>query len=135
MNKKYKLLKDMPFAPAGTKVGRDEDSVFHEVRSNPRRYRFYEKELDALPEWFEPVIERWKPKEGDTYWVIWTNGDFIDFEWDDYEEDQRKYNFGNCFQTREQAEEAVRRVRKTLLDYHQELAEGQDDDSTHKEDN
>jgi hypothetical protein len=34
---------------------------------------------------------------------------------------EKEYNFGNCFQTKEQAEEAAHRMRETLLNYHKEL--------------
>ena len=68
----------------------------------------------------KPEPKRWKPKYMKPFWTVdldrikesyWIN-DWIDVA---------RFVDGNCFQTEEQAIEAARRMRETLLNYHKEL--------------
>lgn len=80
--------------------------------------------------------KRWKPKR----WRANLNGGkyyhiaHADFQYDTRvvwcEEDinygnadKRRYDFGNYFRTKEQAQEAMRRVKETLDNYHKEIGE------------
>lgn len=69
--------------------------------------------------------DRWKPKCMELYWtmdmdrikqVYWKQ-----VYWLDDCTDEKRFADGNCFQTEEQAIEAARRMRETLLNYHKEL--------------
>ncbi len=64
--------------------------------------------------------KRWKPSPNQYYWEIDYTGGVL-WRYSFLEIDDKQYNFGNCFQTSEQAIEAARRVRKLLLNYHKEL--------------
>lgn len=70
------------------------------------------------------VKELWKPKVGESYWIIElypiigafqvTSDGFIN-------KDEKLYNFGNCFRTEEEAEKALEKVKETLLNFQKEI--------------
>lgn len=71
------------------------------------------------------IEENWKAKEGEEYWYISSNldrvisvqsGKFGTIEAIDYK-------VGNYFKTKEQAEEALKRIGETLKQYHKEIGE------------
>lgn len=61
---------------------------------------------------------RWKPKYGDGYWYICSDGDICDTNWDDESFDPECYSIGNVFKTEEEADAAYKRlkIRAELLD-------------------
>lgn len=78
----------------------------------------------------KPEPERWKPEIGGRYHYVTTrvkswsgihkqSYDEGSYTIDMYLSDM--YENGNCFKTEAQAEEAARRVREILLNYHKEL--------------
>ena len=69
----------------------------------------------------KPEPKRWKPKDGNGYYVIRSSGIVVYTISHDTLSNECTYNFGNCFQTKEQAIEAARRVRETLRNFHKEL--------------
>ena len=73
----------------------------------------------------KPEPERWKPETNQWYYYATKDGDWGKYQYADGSFDCNMYDFGNCFQTREQAQEAARRVRETLLNYHKELQNDQ----------
>jgi len=64
--------------------------------------------------------ERWKPKEGESYWWLavekvvqeWTGN------WRNHRDDQLRWELGNCFKTKAEAEQASERIKETLLAFH-----------------
>lgn len=57
---------------------------------------------------------KWKPKNGECYYVIYGNGE-IDHLYYQKSEFQDKYiDLGNCFQTKEQAKSAAEKVKELL---------------------
>jgi len=73
----------------------------------------------------KPEPQRWKPQYGDEYYAIKSSGLIAHSIFHNGLSEDCTYNFGNCFETREQAIEAARRVRETLLNYHKELQNDQ----------
>lgn len=65
-------------------------------------------------------MTRWKPLVGEKYY-------FVDifyisfFYWEDDKYDNEYYNCGNCFQTQEDAERALEKLRETLIEFHKEI--------------
>jgi hypothetical protein len=70
----------------------------------------------------KPEPQRWKPETNQWYYYATKDGDWGKYQYADGSFDCNMYDFGNCFQTREQAQEAARRFRETLLNYHKELS-------------
>ena len=64
--------------------------------------------------------ERWKPKEGESYWWLavekvvqeWTGN------WRNHKDDRLRWELGNCFKTKAEAEQASERIKETLLAFH-----------------
>ncbi len=69
----------------------------------------------------KPEPKRWKPDYRQPYYSIGGDATVYGDIYEDQRFDIAKYNFGNCFETSAQADEAARRVRETLLNYHKEL--------------
>ena len=94
--------------------------------------RFKGKEYVALCDYdrvyvgqpWQPIIQpppyvkpRWKPKDREKYWCIMTH--IIGaYSWDNDTTDKKLYNLGNCFQTREEAQEVFEKIKQLLKDHH-----------------
>ena len=63
---------------------------------------------------------RWKPSFGDRYWTVSIEGYAHPTQWYDDGFDNNVHAFGNCFKTREQAEVALEKIKKVLLEVHDE---------------
>ena len=57
---------------------------------------------------------RWKPKKGEAYYSVTTEGTIGFFNWDNYFMDNACYNFYNVFKTKEAAETARDNIKMTL---------------------
>ena len=82
----------------------------------------YENEIKELKERLEKLEtskvevdkpKRWKPKDKGTYWLIDTYGNVGDTTWNDDDYDKWKYITGNCFETKEEAEEYKKQIEYT----------------------
>lgn len=62
----------------------------------------------------EQPTERWKPKRGDCYFILDECGDVNIVNFIDSIIDDSRIKFGNCFQTRKEAEVVRERVRAAL---------------------
>lgn len=101
--KKYKLLKDLPYAEAGTEWGKDTWESLENL--DPER----------LPDWFEEVDDRWEPELGDRYYYIDEVGSICGGKsYEGWFSDRARLTFGNCFPTREKAGEARDRIKELL---------------------
>ena len=58
--------------------------------------------------------EKWKPSVGDRYWIITTDGVVGNLIWNDDPADNRLFNLGNYFRTREEALAMVEKIKKLL---------------------
>ena len=57
---------------------------------------------------------RWKPKKGEVYYNVTTEGTIRSFDWDNDVVDNTCYNFYNVFKTKEAAETARDNIKMTL---------------------
>jgi hypothetical protein len=65
--------------------------------------------------------ERWKPKEGESYWWLavekvvqeWTGN------WRNHKDDRLRWELGNCFKTKAEAEQARDKMKETLMQSHE----------------
>ena len=66
----------------------------------------------------ECEYKRWKPELNEEYWVVNNFGTAYNEIWTGCNTDQKRYNFYNCFKTREQAEQEAEKilVRRMLED-------------------
>ena len=73
-----------------------------------------EKNPNILTDWFEEIDEsnRWKPEMGHDYYYISGDGHVYDNSWDDSQfVDRGRFEIGNCFQTKEEAERVVKYLK------------------------
>lgn len=71
--------------------------------------------------------ERWKPEYMQQYWSVNAIGEVCENTWGSFDIDQCKYDFYNCFQTKEQAEAEAEKilVRRKLEDIAGRLNKGE----------
>ena len=118
---KYKLLKDTPTIKAGT--------IFEEVASDFNQWKelvriapigakaslqFTIQDIDNFDEWFEEIQEptdsiHWKPKFGDIYWRIDSDGEIVERRWQDDEINKYDYLSANAYNCLEEIEQASER--------------------------
>jgi len=70
--------------------------------------------IQELEENFIIPKEKWKPEEDEEYYYINGHGEIGTFKWQDYQTDNRYYNFGNCFQSEAEAIQARDKIKKLL---------------------
>ena len=63
---------------------------------------------------------QWRPSQGDTYFKIDSDGEVHKITWNEDDLDKKFWAFGNCFQTRAQAELARGKVKEVLVNLHRE---------------
>lgn len=113
--KKYKLVKDLPTFELGDEfILKEGIGLQHVLEGCDGAIIYTEATIEKFPniltDWFEEVKEstRWKPKKNHIYYCIigdsyvaedvWYGGQCVD---DD------RFEIGNCFQTKEEAERVV----------------------------
>lgn len=66
------------------------------------------------------MTERWKPESGEEYWMVdIKRGSAHSLIWLDDSTDCAFHEFGNCFQTKEEAKAAAEKVKALLLSLHE----------------
>ena len=111
--KRYKLLKDIPAFEAGTECYIEDAG--HIVPCRGISYTIVhkdqlEKSPSILTDWFEEIKEptRWKPENGERYYYLGNSGFIYDDTWANGSPvDNGRFEIGNIFQTREEAERVV----------------------------
>lgn len=111
--KRYKLLKDTPAFKAGTECYIEDAG--HIVPCRGISYTIVhkdqlEKSPSILTDWFEEIKEptRWKPENGERYYYLGNSGFIYDDTWANGSPvDNGRFEIGNIFQTREEAERVV----------------------------
>ena len=62
--------------------------------------------------------ERWKPEEGDLYYTVHGDGEIVEIRNADDYVDSKYLTFGNCFETRQEAEQARDAIKDLLSNFH-----------------
>jgi hypothetical protein len=78
-----------------------------------RLAKMYLESLQGKP------AERWKPEVGDFYWIVSVIGEASKYRFHNDGADNGMVAFGNCFQTKQQAESARDKVKELLLNIQQ----------------
>jgi hypothetical protein len=65
------------------------------------------EQIDALPDDKPALTGRWKPKDGEKYWLIDLTGGVSWSQWDDCTNDRHRYALGNTYRTEEEAQAAL----------------------------
>lgn len=78
---------------------------------------YEENIMSILKEFYKEItLERWKPEYEGQYYFIDDRGTIITSMWNKYGErkDNLRYEFGNCFRTKEEAEAAKYKIKEML---------------------
>jgi hypothetical protein len=59
-------------------------------------------------------LKKWRPKDGERYWVIYSDGDIAYDDYPNGDFGKLVIKFGNAFKTRKEALEARKRVKAAL---------------------
>ena len=118
--KRYELKKDLPTFKAGEIFYiSDMGNLLRESDNVPAySWSTIDKFPNILTDWFEEIKEsnRWKPERSQKYYYVggdsfvyddsWANGSAID---------NGRFEIGNCFQTKEEAERAVEYLKALAI--------------------
>ena len=117
--KRYKLKKDTPAFKAGTECYIEEAGNMVPCRGISYTIVHkdqLEKNPNILAEWFEEIKPtRWKPETDQTYYGIGIGGSVYSEYWNDLDVDHDRFNIGNCFQTKEEAELVVEYLKALAI--------------------
>lgn len=118
--KRYKLKRDLPTFELGDEfILKEGIGLQHVLEGCDGAIIYTEATLDKFPniltDWFEEIKEptRWKPERYQKYHCVGSDGRIYDDAWDDSLSvtDSERFDIGNCFQTREEAERAVEHLK------------------------
>ena len=109
--KRYKLKRDIPAFKAG-EIFRlsDAGNLFRESDNVPAYgWTILNKFPNILAEWFEEIKPtRWKPKKNHIYYCVSGDGYVAEDVWYGVQcIDDDRFDLGNCFETKEEAEKVV----------------------------
>ena len=85
--------------------------LFDKMKEQGLRWNAEDKQVEKI---------RWRAKEGEDYYCITERGHVVGDEEGGLPEDIERYEFGNYFRTREQAEKAAEVVKEALRKFHEE---------------
>lgn len=88
--------------------------LFDKMKEQDLRWNAEEKRVEKL---------LWRADVGEEYYHLGTQEIPIEDKEGGLITDANRYKFGNYFRTKEQAEEAAKRVKETLRNYHEEIKE------------
>ena len=118
--KRYKLKKDLPTFKEGEIFYLSDNGNLIRESDNIPAYSWstIDKFPNILTDWFEEIKEstRWKPEMSHDYYYISGDGHVYDNSWDDSRfVDNGRFEIGNCFQTKEEAERAVEYLKALAI--------------------
>lgn len=114
--KRYKLKRDLPTFKAGEIFYISDSGNLLRESDNIAAYSWttLDKFPNILTDWFEEINEstRWKPEKFQKYYLVGGDSFVYDDNWDNgLAIDNGRFEIGNCFQTKEEAERAVEKLR------------------------
>lgn len=86
--------------------------LFNKMKEQGLRWNAEEKRVEKI---------RWRAEDGRIYFCIDNQGIVIVDKECGYYVDKNRHEYGNYFHTKEQAEEAAKRVKETLKKFHEEI--------------
>lgn len=88
--------------------------LFDKMKEQGFKWNAEEKKVEKI---------KWRAEEGDGYFYVDNQGRKIAKNEECKFVDEDRFSFGNYFRTINQAEEAVRRIKEVLIQYHEEIGE------------
>ncbi|WP_314712507.1 hypothetical protein [Prevotella pallens] len=89
--------------------------LFKKMKEQGLKWNAKEKRVEKL---------RWRAEKGEKYFTLKGATLVIDFYTENFDRtDEKCHEYGNYFRTEEQAEEAAKRIKEVLYNYHEEIKE------------
>lgn len=88
--------------------------LFDKMKEQGLKWNAKEKRVEKL---------RWRAEDGKEYYYVGNQGILMVDTEDGVCADENRYEFSNYFRTSEQVEEAAKRVKEVLRNYHEEIGE------------
>lgn len=88
--------------------------LFDKMKEQGLQWNAEEKKVEKI---------RWRAEDGKEYYYVGNQGILMVDTEDGYITDKNRYEFSNYFHTEKQAKEAIKRIKETLENYHNELGE------------
>lgn len=88
--------------------------LFKKMKEQDLRWNAEEKRVENI---------RWRAEDGKEYYYVGNQGILMVDTEDGVCADENRYEFSNYFRTSEQVEEAAKRVKEVLRNYHEEIGE------------
>ena len=88
--------------------------LFDKMKEQGLQWNAEEKRVEKI---------RWRAENGEKYYYVSTEGFALVDKEEGHIVDENRYKFGNCFRTKEQAEETAKRMKEVLRKYHEEIGE------------
>lgn len=63
-------------------------------------------------------LNKWKPCDGEKYWIVNIDTIYLISRWDNTSFDEKNYKDGNCFKTKEEAQIVLNQIKKILKNTH-----------------
>ena len=109
--KRYELKRDLPTFKAGEVFYLSDAGNLFRESDDIAAYSWstIDKFPNILADWFEEIKEptRWKPEMCHVYYLLDDDGTVYNNLWDDDSVDNGRFEIGNCFQAKEEAEQVV----------------------------
>lgn len=81
-----------------------EVKTFYEILH--KHHKDWDAEKKQLVDW------KWKPKKDGLYWTVTSMGNVDYYYWEGSFNDEKAFDFGNCFRTKAEAEAGAQRVKR-----------------------
>ena len=82
--------------------------IWHTCSERSQAYHF-------IKEFYKEIkLPKWKPKYEEHYYRINCKGAVVETTWYVTQDEEICYKFGNCFRTKEEAEEAINKIKEVL---------------------
>ena len=88
---------------------KEKQFLFDKMKLHGLKWNAKEKRVEKI---------RWRAEKGESYWFINSEGSVTEYKEDNHPLDEKIYNFGNYFCTKEQAEEMLKRIKETFHKYY-----------------
>ena len=92
----------------------EKQQLFDKMEEQGLKWNAEEKRVEKI---------RWRAEDGRIYFCIDNQGIVIEDKECGYYVDKNRHEYGNYFHTKEQAEEAAKRMKEVLRKYHEEIGE------------
>jgi len=117
--KKYRVTKEHPYIKEGIEL-EELHCTIESLEKGILKHDLVKDIVQNHPTWFEEIDSRWKPKNGENFFYVSDVASIYSSTWSGDWEDVRRYDMGNIFRSKKEAEQARDKVKELLLSLHKD---------------